>query len=56
MATLLAGTSIAGVMAMALLNGQPLDPDSISGLLQTILAALANGYLAHAFYKRVAQT
>jgi hypothetical protein len=53
---LLAGTSVIGVGALALLNGTPLNPDSVSGLLQTVMATIANAYLAHAFYSHLKQS
>jgi hypothetical protein len=52
--TLLIGASLVGTCAFALLTGEPLNIDSVSADLQMILATLANAYLSHAFYKRLA--
>jgi hypothetical protein len=49
-------TSVAGVVATALLNGQPLNPDSISTLVQLLFGTAANAYLSHAFYRSVTPT
>lgn len=47
-------TSLAGVGAMGLLSEQEVNPDSVLYLLKILIGTAANSYLAHAFYKRMA--
>lgn len=49
----LAILSIIGAGALAFLNGEPVDPNMITGLVQIGATALLNAFLAHGFYTAV---
>jgi hypothetical protein len=42
--------ALAGVIAFSALSGNPVDPNSISSLVQTIFASFATFLLAHGSY------
>jgi hypothetical protein len=49
----LAALSIVGAGALSFLNGTPIDPNMITGLVQIGATALLSGYLSHSFYTAV---
>ena len=46
----LAILSIVGAGALSILNGTPIEPNMITGLVQIGATALMSGFLSHSFY------
>jgi hypothetical protein len=48
--SLLLVLSLIGVLTTSIVNGTPVDPNTVSDLVTALLATLGTAYFAHAFY------
>lgn len=53
--TMLVALSFFGVVATSLLNGTPIDANTVSDLVKTLLGTALTAYLSHAFYRSAAR-